>query len=409
MIGGGAGNAPSTTTTGTGVLTALGNTAGGASGFALLNSSGYLPVSQGGIGTGTAGIAAFNNITGYTASGATGTTSTNIVFSTSPTLVTPSLGVATGTSLALNGATIGTNSLAITGTAAISSTITSAGHIITSSSANALTAGLNGSTNPAFNVDASTSSSATGLNVKSAAAAGGLAISVLSSGTNENLTIDAKGSGTITFGGVSTGSIIYTRATTLSAALTYGGVTLSNSVTGTGSMVLSTSPTLTTPALGAATATSINVSGTISIGGNQAVDGPAFSAYQSSSQSVATNTATKVQIQTKEFDTNSCFDATTNYRFTPTVAGYYQISGAVNFASTTSGNSSVSIYKNGSEFKRFSQITSSILGINGSALIYFNGTTDYIELYCYQQSGSSVSTNASAVSTYFQGVMVRGA
>lgn len=39
-------------------------------------------------------------------------------------------------------------------------------------------------------------------------------------------------------------------ATTISGALTYGGVALSNSVTGTGSMVLSTSPTLVTPALG---------------------------------------------------------------------------------------------------------------------------------------------------------------
>src|SRR3970282_895410 len=36
----------------------------------------------------------------------------------------------------------------------------------------------------------------------------------------------------------------------LGAALTYGGVTLSNAVTGTGNMVLSTSPTLVTPALG---------------------------------------------------------------------------------------------------------------------------------------------------------------
>jgi hypothetical protein len=49
-------------------------------------------VSLGGTNSTTAGIAAFNNITGYTAAGATGTTSTNLVFSTSPTLVTPILG-----------------------------------------------------------------------------------------------------------------------------------------------------------------------------------------------------------------------------------------------------------------------------------------------------------------------------
>ena len=64
-------------------------------------------VALGGTNSTSAGIAAFNNITGYTASGATGTTSTNLVFSTSPTLVTPDLGTPS--------ALIGTN---ITGTAA---------------------------------------------------------------------------------------------------------------------------------------------------------------------------------------------------------------------------------------------------------------------------------------------------
>lgn len=55
-------------------------------------TSGTLPVSMGGTNATSASITAFNNITGYTASGATGTTSTNLVFSTSPTLVTPILG-----------------------------------------------------------------------------------------------------------------------------------------------------------------------------------------------------------------------------------------------------------------------------------------------------------------------------
>jgi trimeric autotransporter adhesin len=51
--------------------------------------SGTLPVANGGTNASTASITAFNNITGYTASGATGTTSTNLVFSTSPSLTTP--------------------------------------------------------------------------------------------------------------------------------------------------------------------------------------------------------------------------------------------------------------------------------------------------------------------------------
>ena len=84
-------NTLSGTTTGTGVLTALGNATNAASGLAVLNGSGYLAVAQGGTATGTAGIGAFNNITGYTALGATGTTSTNLVFSTSPTITTPTI------------------------------------------------------------------------------------------------------------------------------------------------------------------------------------------------------------------------------------------------------------------------------------------------------------------------------
>lgn len=53
--------------------------------------SGVLPVANGGTNASSASITAFNNITGYTATGATGTTSTNLVFSTSPTITTPSI------------------------------------------------------------------------------------------------------------------------------------------------------------------------------------------------------------------------------------------------------------------------------------------------------------------------------
>lgn len=53
--------------------------------------SGVLPIANGGTNASTSSITSFNNITGYTASGATGTTSTNLVFSTSPSITTPTL------------------------------------------------------------------------------------------------------------------------------------------------------------------------------------------------------------------------------------------------------------------------------------------------------------------------------
>jgi len=53
--------------------------------------SGVLPIANGGTNASTASITSFNNITGYSASGATGTTTTNLVFSTSPSITTPTL------------------------------------------------------------------------------------------------------------------------------------------------------------------------------------------------------------------------------------------------------------------------------------------------------------------------------
>lgn len=53
--------------------------------------SGVLPVANGGTNASTASITSFNNITGYSASGVTGTTTTNLVFSTSPSITTPIL------------------------------------------------------------------------------------------------------------------------------------------------------------------------------------------------------------------------------------------------------------------------------------------------------------------------------
>lgn len=78
--------------------------------------TGVTPVANGGTNASSASITAFNNITGYTAAGATGTTSTNLVFSTSPSLTTPSLGVATATTI--NGCTLtsGTLNGTVTGT-----------------------------------------------------------------------------------------------------------------------------------------------------------------------------------------------------------------------------------------------------------------------------------------------------
>lgn len=170
--------------------------------------------------------------------------------------------------------------------------------------------------------------------------------------------------------------------------------------------------TLTVPsAAGTNTATLPAATGTVMVSGNQ----PAFSVYMTGNQSVSNNTWTKATMNTEEFDTNNYFDSSTNYRFTPLIAGYYQISGAI-YLTNSSGNIStpnIAIYKNGSSYKRgsfqlASANTDSISVV--SALVYLNGSTDYIELWGFI-GGSSTSPVFAANSTYsyFTGCMVRSA
>ena len=147
--------------------------------------------------------------------------------------------------------------------------------IVTSASANALAVGRLGSTTPAFTVDASTASQVAGFKVTGAATGGTVALVATDSGADTNVTLNAKGTGTIGIGSVSTGRVTITPVTTitgsltLSAALVYGGVTLSNAVTGTGNMVLSASPTLT----GTITAAIANFSGLVSANAGLVVAG----------------------------------------------------------------------------------------------------------------------------------------
>lgn len=116
--------------------------------------------------------------------------------------------------------------------------------VVTSASANALAVGRQGTTNPAFLVNASAGLSATGLSVTAQPAASGCGLAVISSGTDENLTISAKGAGTITIGANSTGAISLQRAVTTGS--TINGQTISSPASFTGSVTAATNITAST-------------------------------------------------------------------------------------------------------------------------------------------------------------------
>ena len=65
---------------------------------------------------------------------------------------------------------------------------------------------------------------------------------------------------------------------------------------------------------------------------------PAFGVYMSGNQSIGSTGNSKVAFDTKTFDTNNNYDNTTNYRFTPTVAGYYQVNAILAHRFVTADN-----------------------------------------------------------------------
>lgn len=142
------------------------------------------------------------------------------------------------------------------------------------------------------------------------------------------------------------------------------------------------------------------------LAGNVAGNGPAFSAYQTgTAQVLPVSTYTKINLNAEEFDTNSNFDSTTNYRFTPTVAGYYQINATVHPASATT--IICVIYKNGAAYKFGSGTTTYGNLVSLAALVYCNGSTDYVELYAFSTVTATMTTGITGCT--MQGFLARSA
>jgi hypothetical protein len=118
---------------------------------------------------------------------------------------------------------------------------------------------------------------------------------------------------------------------------------------------------------------------------------PAFEAYRSANQAISDNTATKVQFDTEQFDADSVYDNSSNYRFTPGVGGKYLCYSTIrggNDGSSTLNLIQAKFYKNGSAYQ--TGTVQNIIhfvsnpGANGSVttaqVIDFN-TTDYLEVF----------------------------
>ena len=147
---------------------------------------------------------------------------------------------------------------------------------------------------------------------------------------------------------------------------------------------------------------------------SQAMNGPVFSVHLTTSTNVSHGVATKIPFETEQFDTASCFDSSTNYRFTPNIAGYYQMNAGVRCGFSGTNEWWLGLYKNGGAYQRASNwigLTASHIFGTLSSIVYLNGSTDYVELYFFQYSGSTqtIVGNGSGLITYWNGSLIRAA
>lgn len=156
--------------------------------------------------------------------------------------------------------------------------------------------------------------------------------------------------------------------------------------------------------------------GTISSGGLMTMT-PAFEAYLSADQSIADVTYTKVSVDTEVYDTDGCYDNSTNYRFTPTVAGKYFVYGSAlgdPQAATQLEGCDVVIYKNGSSYREerinFSDNDTRLASVSVTAVVDMNGSSDYLELFCRVNDTSGTPViDSGTKSTYFGAYRIIGA
>lgn len=123
---------------------------------------------------------------------------------------------------------------------------------------------------------------------------------------------------------------------------------------------------------------------------------PKFQVHRNGvSQTITTATFTKIQFTTEVFDTNNNFDNTTNYRFTPTVAGYYSLHLGAMIEALNDGNAVyAAIFKNGTLIaaaRNGCSTTGTDVGAFASVIANANGSTDYFEGFIWHNYGSDRS------------------
>ena len=135
---------------------------------------------------------------------------------------------------------------------------------------------------------------------------------------------------------------------------------------------------------------------------------PSFHAYNPQNGSIATSTNVVISNNTELFDSSSAYD-TSNYRFTPQVAGYYFLYANIRYQSSTTNFDRINLVlnKNGSAIlaSRNNNRDYSTAGVSG--IVQANGSSDYFDMQSYQNSGGTIAITTAAEYTYFGGFLIK--
>lgn len=117
---------------------------------------------------------------------------------------------------------------------------------------------------------------------------------------------------------------------------------------------------------------------------------PVFFARNNNNQSIPNGASTKIQFDYEVFDSHGYYDHSTNYRFTPQIAGYYYITANIYYVNVNNVYA-IDIKKNGSRWVNldFYTTTQGTRSAFISSLVPLNGSSDYVEVFGYHTSGGS--------------------
>jgi len=123
---------------------------------------------------------------------------------------------------------------------------------------------------------------------------------------------------------------------------------------------------------------------------------PAFQAHMDGGLTIANTTWTKLPMDAEVFDTDGTYDHSSNYRFTPGVAGKYWVWGKFRYDDNADiTDAQMGFYKNGSLISKTTEFSTHPTTIKLGQTVTLSAS-DYLEIYAYQNSGGNSTINGNS-------------